>query len=103
MYLVSPASKEVKSKSNLKKKRGKQTPLVRKRQTTAVGLQLPSKNAEVANILAASGSKVKGSRHRNVAGSKGRRFIPPHSTWHKLREKLKNADILTKGGFTDDR
>jgi beta-xylosidase len=66
MYLVSPASKHGKSIDDLSRKRGKETPLVRQRQFTALEL---TKNEEVVSTYSpALTTKVKQLRHRSVAG-----------------------------------
>jgi hypothetical protein len=96
MYLVSPAAKDGRHIAALSRKREKESPLVKKRRSTASGFQPETKNAEASSTLAAGDNKVNRLRNREVASCKAQRSIRPHSTWVNLREKLKNADIKRK-------
>jgi hypothetical protein len=96
MYLVSAVPSERKSHAVLSRKRKKESPLVRKRQNTALESLLLSKNAEVASASATAATKARRLRHRAVAGFIRERHTSPHYTWFNVRERLKEADISRK-------
>jgi hypothetical protein len=96
MYLVSAVPSERKSIAVSSRKRKKESPLVRKRQNTALHSQLGNKNAELTCATASAGTKAGRLRHRAVADWIRERHTSPHDTWFNVRERLKEADISRK-------
>jgi hypothetical protein len=96
MYFLSSAPREQESKAVSTKQKKKESPLVRKRQNTALDLQHRGENAEVASARASAATKANQLRHCATAGCIRERHASPHRTWFNVRERLKDADIIRK-------
>jgi hypothetical protein len=86
MYLVSAVLSELRNNAVSSRKRKKESPLVRKRQNTALESQLLIKNAEVASAPATACTKARRLRNRAVAGCITERHTSTHDTWFNVRD-----------------